>query len=75
MSTSVWRLAQDHVKPGLMFIGTEFGVFMTQDAGKIMGQVIRYVDDIDPRHPDSTRENDLVAQLGRGFSCSMITHR
>jgi photosystem II stability/assembly factor-like uncharacterized protein len=30
----VWRLVQDHVEPGLMFIGTEFGVFMTRDAGR-----------------------------------------
>jgi photosystem II stability/assembly factor-like uncharacterized protein len=29
----VWRLVQDHVKPELLFAGTEFGVFFTVDGG------------------------------------------
>ena len=29
----VWRLVQDHVKPGLLFVGTEFGVHATFDGG------------------------------------------
>ncbi|MEO0592527.1 MAG: glycosyl hydrolase [Myxococcota bacterium] len=30
----VWRVVQDHVKPNLMFAGTEFGVFFTVDGGQ-----------------------------------------
>ena len=29
----VWRVVQDHVKPNLLFAGTEFGLFFTQDGG------------------------------------------
>lgn len=29
----VWRLVQDDIDPNLMFIGTEFGVFVTKDGG------------------------------------------
>ncbi len=30
----VWRIVQDHEKPELFFLGTEFGVFCTLDAGE-----------------------------------------
>ena len=30
----VWRLAQDHVNPRLLFAGTEFGLFFTVDGGR-----------------------------------------
>lgn len=30
----VWRLLQDHKEKNLLFIGTEFGVFVSQDYGK-----------------------------------------
>ncbi len=65
----VWRLVQDTVKPGLMFAGTEFGIFVTLDGGdswlKLQGGV--------PNIPFrdlviQERENDLVgASFGRGF--------
>ena len=65
----VWRIVQDHVKPGLMFAGTEFGVFFTVDGGvrwvKLAGKVpnIAFRDLAIQR-----RENDLVgATFGRGF--------
>ena len=29
----LWRVVQDHVRPGLMFVGTEFGVFFTVNGG------------------------------------------
>lgn len=65
----VWRLVQDHVKPGLLFAGTEFGVFFTVDGGvkwvKLSGKVpnIAFRDLAIQR-----RENDLVgATFGRGF--------
>lgn len=64
----VWRLAQDHVNPALMFIGTEFGVFFTVDAGEEWIEL--------PSAPTiafrdvqiQRRENDLVAgSFGRGI--------
>ena len=65
----VWRIVQDHVKPDLMFAGTEFGVFFTVDGGsrwiKLAGKVpnIAFRDLAIQR-----RENDLVgATFGRGF--------
>lgn len=67
--TLVWRLVQDHVKPELLFLGTEFGVYFTIDGGgkwiKLKGDVptISFRDLAIQR-----RENDLVgATFGRGF--------
>ena len=64
-----WRIVQDHVKPGLMFLGTEFGVFFTVNSGgnwiKLEGGVpnIPFRDIVIQR-----RESDLVgATFGRGF--------
>ncbi|NDY96524.1 VPS10 domain-containing protein [Wenzhouxiangella limi] len=65
----VWRVVQDHVKPELMFAGTEFGMFVTVDGGenwkKLSGNAptISFRDLVIQR-----RENDLVgATFGRGF--------
>ncbi len=65
----VWRLVQDHVKPQLMFAGTEFGVFFTIDGGgkwiRLGGEspTISFRDLVIQK-----RENDLVAaSFGRGF--------
>jgi len=65
----VWRLVQDHVKPELMFAGTEFGIFFTLDGGdkwlKLTGNAptISFRDLAIQR-----RENDLIgASFGRGF--------
>jgi photosystem II stability/assembly factor-like uncharacterized protein len=65
----VWRLVQDHVKPGLLFVGTEFGVFFTVNGGgtwvKLSGNAptIPFRDLV-----IQTREDDLVAAtFGRGF--------
>ena len=67
--TLVWRVVQDHVKPELLFAGTEFGVYFTLDGGgrwiKLTGGVptISFRDLAIQR-----RENDLVgATFGRGF--------
>ena len=67
--TLVWRIAQDHVKPGLLFAGTEFGIYFTIDGGgrwvKLTGDMptISFRDLAIQR-----RENDLVgASFGRGF--------
>lgn len=66
----VWRVVQDHVEPGLLFLGTEFGVYFTVDGGagwlKLGGKkapTISFRDLAIQR-----REDDLVgATFGRGF--------
>ena len=50
----VWRLVQDHVKPDLLFAGTEFGIFFTTDGGARWVELDRRrADDLlpRPRHP------------------------
>ncbi|NIO00755.1 MAG: glycosyl hydrolase [Candidatus Latescibacteria bacterium] len=67
--TLIWRVVQDHIKPDLLFAGTEFGIYFTIDGGgrwmKLSGDVptISFRDLAIQR-----RENDLVgATFGRGF--------
>ncbi len=64
----LWRIVQDHVAPDLFFVGTEFGIFTSQDAGKHWHKL--------PGTPTipfrdlaiQRRENDLVgASFGRSF--------
>jgi photosystem II stability/assembly factor-like uncharacterized protein len=66
---SVYAVVQDHVKPELLFVGTEFGVFFTLDEGKKWTKLESGIPTILVR--DLTiqrRENDLVvATFGRGF--------
>ena len=64
----VWRIVQDHVERELLFVGTEFGVFASVDAGehwtKVPGSPVIPFRDL----AIQTRENDLVgATFGRGF--------
>jgi photosystem II stability/assembly factor-like uncharacterized protein len=65
----LWRIVQDHVKPKLLFLGTEFGVFFTVDGGKRWVKLEGGVPNIPFRDlVIQTRENDLVgATFGRGF--------
>jgi len=65
----VWRLVQDHVKPELMFAGTEFGVFFTVDGGGKWIKLSGKAPNISFRDlAIQKRENDLVgATFGRGF--------
>lgn len=65
----VWRLVQDHVDPGLLFVGTEFGVFFTVNAGQEWVKLEGGMPNIPVRDlAIQTRENDLVcATFGRGF--------
>jgi photosystem II stability/assembly factor-like uncharacterized protein/tetratricopeptide (TPR) repeat protein len=65
----VWAIAQDHVKPDLFFIGTEFGLFFTLDSGKRWIKLSGGVPTISFRDIEiQPRENDLVgASFGRGF--------
>jgi hypothetical protein len=65
----VWAVAQDHINANLLFVGTEFGVFVTVDGGAHWtplkgGMPVAQVRDLTIQR----RENDLVvATFGRGF--------
>jgi len=65
----LWRIVQDHVKPGLMFLGAEFGVFFTVDGGAGWTKLKGNAPNIPFRDlAIQKRENDLVgATFGRGF--------
>ena len=65
----VWRLAEDHVDPNLLFAATEFGIFFTSDGGTHWIQLGGGVPTIAFRDlVIQRRESDLVgASFGRGF--------
>ncbi len=65
----LWRVVQDHEKPGLMFLGTEFGVFFTVNGGDNWTKLSGGTPNIPFRDlVIQTRENDLVgATFGRSF--------
>ena len=65
----LWRVVQDHAKPELLFLGTEFGVFFTVDAGGTWTKLKGGAPNIPFRAlAIQTRENDLVgATFGRSF--------
>ena len=67
--TLVWRLAQDHENPKLLFLATEFGVYFTIDGGSQWSKLTGGVPTISFRDlAIQRRENDLVgATFGRGF--------
>jgi len=65
---SVYAIRQDHENPDLLFVGTEFGAFVSVNGGtnwhKLAGLPTIAVFDLDIQK----RENDLVAAtFGRGF--------
>jgi hypothetical protein len=68
-STMVWRLIQDHVKPELLFAGTEFGIYFTIDGGNSWVELKGNIPTISFRDlVIQKRENDLIgASFGRGF--------
>lgn len=67
--TIVWRIVQDHIKPGLMFCATEFGIYFTINGGEKWTRLKGGVPTISFRDlAIQKRENDLVAaSFGRGF--------
>lgn len=67
--TLVWRIVQDHVKPSLFFLATEFGIYFTVDSGSKWVKLKGGVPTISFRDlAIQKRENDLVgASFGRGF--------
>jgi hypothetical protein len=68
-SGPVWGIAEDHVNPNLLFVGTEFGLFFSIDGGQKWIQLKGGLPTIQVR--DLTiqkRENDLVVgTFGRGI--------
>lgn len=65
----VWRLVQDHVRPELLFLATEFGIYFTIDDGTKWVELTGGVPQISFRDlAIQRRENDLVgASFGRGI--------
>ncbi|MDX9759540.1 MAG: glycosyl hydrolase [Bacteroidota bacterium] len=65
----VYSLAEDHVVPTLLFVGTEYGVQVTVDGGKKWMKLGAGLPPIAVRDiAIQARENDLVlATFGRGF--------
>lgn len=66
---SVWTIAEDHVNPKLLFVGTEFGVYFSIDGGGKWIQLKGGMPTVAVREiAIHQRENDLVlATFGRGF--------
>ncbi len=62
-------IVQDHADPDLLFVGTEFGVFFTQNGGESWTQLKGGIPTIAVRDLEiQRRENDLVVgSFGRGF--------
>lgn len=67
--TLLWRIVQDHVNPQLLFLGTEFGVYFTVNAGQQWHELKGGLPTISFRDlAIQRRENDLVgASFGRGL--------
>ncbi|MFT5903492.1 MAG: photosystem II stability/assembly factor-like uncharacterized protein [Flammeovirgaceae bacterium] len=66
---SAYAIVQDHVDKDLLFVGTEFGVFFTNDGGANWLQIKGGIPTIAARDLEiQRRENDLVvASFGRSF--------
>jgi photosystem II stability/assembly factor-like uncharacterized protein len=64
-----WTIVEDHENAGLLFVGTEFGLFFTLDGGAEWFQLKGGVPTVAFRDLEiQRRENDLVgATFGRGF--------
>ncbi|MDW7759197.1 MAG: glycosyl hydrolase [Acidobacteriota bacterium] len=66
---SVYSLAEDHIRPDLLFTGTEFGLFVTLDGGRHWKRLSAGLPTIAVRDlAVQKRESDLVlGTFGRGF--------
>jgi photosystem II stability/assembly factor-like uncharacterized protein len=64
-----FAIAEDHIDPNLLFVGTEFGAFFSNNGGKIWKQLKSGLPIIAVRDiAIQKRENDLVlGTFGRGF--------
>lgn len=67
--TIVWAIQQDHVRPDLLFLGTEFGIYVSTNRGANWFKLSGGVPTISFRDIKlHRRDNDLVgATFGRGF--------
>jgi len=68
-NTIIWRIVQDHIDPNLLFIGTEFGIYVTTNGGQSWVQMKGGLPTISFRDLKiQRRENDLVAaSFGRSI--------
>ncbi len=66
---SAHTIVEDHVDPDLLFVGTEFGLFFTQDGGESWHRLKSGLPTISVRDIEiQRRENDLVVgTFGRGI--------
>ncbi len=66
---SAYSLAEDHVRPGLLFVGTEFSFFFTVDGGRHWKKLSAGLPTVAVRDiAIQRRENDIVlGTFGRGF--------
>jgi hypothetical protein len=66
---AVWSLAEDHENERLLFVGTEFGVYVSLDrGGKWLRLKSRRADDRGARYRDPAAQDDLIlGTFGRGF--------
>ena len=66
---SVYSIAEDHVDANLLFVGTEFGLFFSNNGGQGWTQMKAGLPTVAVRDIEiQRRENDLVlATFGRGF--------
>ena len=66
---TAWSIQQDHIAPNLLFLGTEFGVFFTVDAGAHWVKLKGGIPPTQAREIQiQKRESDLViGTFGRGF--------
>ncbi len=67
--TIAWSIQQDHLRPDLLFLGTEFGIYWTPNGGKNWHKLSGGVPTISFRDLKiHRRDSDLVgASFGRGF--------
>ena len=67
--TLIWRLVQDHVNPNLLFLATEYGVYVSLNQGDKWHKFSTGLPTISVRDlAIQKRENDLVlATFGRSF--------
>jgi photosystem II stability/assembly factor-like uncharacterized protein len=65
----VWSIAEDHVNKNLLFVGTEFGLFVSVDGGQKWIQMRGGLPTVQMRDLNiQKRENDLVVgTFGRGI--------
>ena len=66
---TVHSIQQDYINPDLLFAGTEFGIFVSTNGGKVWTQMKNGLPTVPVRQiAIQKRENDLViATFGRGF--------